>query len=492
MPPATMTTSRAAASVDRPRVAERAADAEDVARLRRADRLAHRADGAHRVHERAAGGRRDIEIGTSPTPNAYSIVNWPGANVERARRRPARARASRCRASRASAARPGTARRHRPEGARVTQLCRHAIHVEQPLPRPLQALDHDLREARHQVVAELRVGLALLAQAGAVEARRAHEREGARVEVPAVGREEPRPADDLAGVDRLDRDGAAGRDERLERDAAVPQDVEGVRLVAVAEQQLALAKLDVAPAAGDQLELRPASGPRTAAPRAASAQSFCIDHLLRLRGSRSAPRSRRSRPGTRRCSARSRRSRSCRTGRTRCRTCGSATGGSASGRTAGCCRRGCRNGRPRSRSPRARPLRVVAGQVGDVLDARAEARRADQRAVAAGEAARGDVVPARRSRGSARAGRGCRWRRRSGPSARSRGRRRGRGLEVGWLGVAARQLAQHLGAALGADLDEEAVRRRRGSRSARGRSPRPPSGRFPSTRRSTCRPARSS
>src|SRR5262249_58040172 len=37
---------------------------------------------------------------------------------------------------------------------------------------------------------------------------------------------------------------------------------------------------------------------------------------------------------------------------------------------------------------------LLAGEVGLVLDRRAEARRADERAVAAGEAALGDVVPA--------------------------------------------------------------------------------------------------
>ena len=75
------------------------------------------------------------------------------------------------------------------------------------------------------------------------------------------------------------------------------------------------------------------------------------------------------------------------------------------GRSAGCCRRGCRSGRPRSRVPDARcarpasPVRSV-----DVLDARAEAGRADQGAVAAGEAALGDLVPARMLEVVARAG----------------------------------------------------------------------------------------
>src|SRR5689334_524631 len=43
--------------------------------------------------------------------------------------------------------------------------------------------------------------------------------------------------------------------------------------------------------------------------------------------------------------------------------------------------------------PASHALGVIPGHVGHVLDARAEARRADERAVAAGEAARSDLVP---------------------------------------------------------------------------------------------------
>src|SRR5581483_1131439 len=49
-----------------------------------------------------------------------------------------------------------------------------------------------------------------------------------------------------------------------------------------------------------------------------------------------------------------------------------------------------------ARRPRPRPLGRPAGEVGRVLDARAEARRADEGAVGTGEAAARDVVPARR------------------------------------------------------------------------------------------------
>src|SRR5512133_2825397 len=64
-----------------------------------------------------------------------------------------------------------------------------AIYVQEPEPGPLQALDQHLSEPAHPVIAEGRIGSALVAQAGAVELRRAHGREGARVEVRAVRRE---------------------------------------------------------------------------------------------------------------------------------------------------------------------------------------------------------------------------------------------------------------------------------------------------------------
>src|SRR5690348_13426677 len=103
-----------------------------------------------------------------------------------------------------------------------------AIEIQEPEPSPLEPLDQHLRKAAHQVVAECGVGVALPAQTDPIEGRGAHVRQCPRVEVPPIRREQPRPADDLAGLDRLDRDRAAGRDERLERDRAVSDDEERV------------------------------------------------------------------------------------------------------------------------------------------------------------------------------------------------------------------------------------------------------------------------
>ena len=104
--------------------------------------------------------------------------------------------------------------------------------------------------------------------------------------------------------------------------------------------------------------------------------------------------------------------------------------------TAGCCRRGCTSGRPRSTSPttasarRGRPSGRCASSTRD-----AEAGRADERAVAAGEAARRRRRPSAGARGCARAGRGCRWRRACRPIRSAAPVDRGAGrVEVGRLG----------------------------------------------------------
>src|SRR6476661_10162060 len=66
-----------------------------------------------------------------------------------------------------------------PTAGRASAAMAIAVHVEEPQPRPLEAADHDLGKARDQVVPQLRVGVALAAQADAVEAGRSHQGDGA-------------------------------------------------------------------------------------------------------------------------------------------------------------------------------------------------------------------------------------------------------------------------------------------------------------------------
>ncbi len=322
-------------------------------------------------------------------------------------------------------------------------------------------------------------------------------RQRARVEVPAVRREEPRPAEHLAGVDRLDRRSRRVPARRVSS-ATLPvaDDVERVRRLALAEEHARPAsKRTLRGAAGEQRELVGARARRgTARRRGRASSARSIVSLRRadrrdLLGDVDADRA----PGDAAAAADA--ARRCRTGRARCRACASSTAGSASGRTAGRCRRGCTSSRARSTSPRsasARPRSPARSVTSSTR--RAEARRADHRAVAAGEAALGDVVPARVLEVAARAGRGGRAASIVRPirSARRSTARVG-GVDVG-LGRRARPGSSASTSAPRSvpDLDEEPVLARRGARSARGRSPTRRAGRCPSRRRSTSRRARSS
>src|SRR5262249_55647064 len=195
---------------------------------------------------------RDTETGTSPPPKAESIVTCPGATSSGG---PPSGSSSSVHVSCVSRRRRTTRKGRGVIGASSLSGSATAaitVDVEQPEAGPLQPLHEDLREARHQGVAEGRVGLALAADAGAVKRGRAHRPERPPVEVPAERREEPRPADDLAGLDRLDRGRRAGRDEHLDGDDTVAHEVEVVCLLSLAKEDLVLVEVDVRPAAGDQ------------------------------------------------------------------------------------------------------------------------------------------------------------------------------------------------------------------------------------------------
>src|SRR5512141_1020163 len=102
------------------------------------------------------------------------------------------------------------------------------VDVEELKARRVEALPDDVGEALEELVAELVVLLAFLPQAAAVEGDRPRELRRPRAEAPAVGGHEPRPAEDVAVVDRLDRDGAAGRRRDLDGDLSVAEDEEVV------------------------------------------------------------------------------------------------------------------------------------------------------------------------------------------------------------------------------------------------------------------------
>ena len=86
-----------------------------------------------------------------------------------------------------------------------------SVEVGEPDASCVQAIEENGREALHQLVAERWILVALLAYADAVDGDGADRSDRARVEVPGVGREESRPAHDLARVHRLDRHRTAPR-----------------------------------------------------------------------------------------------------------------------------------------------------------------------------------------------------------------------------------------------------------------------------------------
>ena len=69
--------------------------------------------------------------------------------------------------------------------------------------------------------------------------------DGAGVESRLIGRDDPRPAHDLAGADGLDGDGAALRREQVEADLSRADDEEALRALPLVEKELVAAALNI-------------------------------------------------------------------------------------------------------------------------------------------------------------------------------------------------------------------------------------------------------
>src|SRR5512143_3723393 len=126
-----------------------------------------------------------IEIGTSPTPNTYSMLNWPGANGRK--RGSASGVSVSVKVSPVSRAMWRTSKGSGRIGSEARTVAAAgsvsvAIEVQELHARGFQARHHQLREALQQVVAEGRFVLALGAQAPAVQRQGADHRHGSRVE----------------------------------------------------------------------------------------------------------------------------------------------------------------------------------------------------------------------------------------------------------------------------------------------------------------------
>src|SRR5581483_2505236 len=188
------------------------------------------------------------DIGTSPLPKAYSMLNWPGSTaipssmsmltVSWFSRRRATIFTGRGAANGASAD------------------CSVAIYVQQLELRLLEVADRDVREPAHHVVAELVIRGALLAKALAVQAHDSRELHRDCVGVPSVGLEEPRPADRIARCARRHDDWRHSGRLDLDRDSALADDLEDSRGFAGVEQRGARLEVIEPAAARDLVEHR--------------------------------------------------------------------------------------------------------------------------------------------------------------------------------------------------------------------------------------------
>src|SRR6516162_1142809 len=79
-----------------------------------------------------------------------------------------------------------------------------SVDIQQLQPRGPKPLPDDLCEPFKQLVAEPRVGLALPADAGAIEGRGPGQFDGPRVTRHAVRRDQPRPPEQIPRPERLD------------------------------------------------------------------------------------------------------------------------------------------------------------------------------------------------------------------------------------------------------------------------------------------------
>src|ERR1039458_2532079 len=181
------------------------------------------------------------------------MLNWPGAGVAMGGPTGSRLRVT---VSAVSRARPTTryGTGTMTSAARVSVGIASAIDVEHPHADGLEPGQHDLGEPLDQQVSQVRIRVALGAQADTVECNRSHVVACLGVELPLVGLEEPGPAQHIAAAEGVDDDPAPARHIEAEGDAAAAQEIEGVGRITLGEDPVAGRVVDVAAAARDEIE----------------------------------------------------------------------------------------------------------------------------------------------------------------------------------------------------------------------------------------------
>src|SRR5665811_2224489 len=200
------------------------------------------------------------EIGTSPTPKADSIVNWPGM---KARGTPSFGSSMIVNVS-AVSCRRSTRRKSRgtialSTGCTAVDSARRGIggsgasvEVEQPHLRGHQPSVHHLGNAFHELIPQMSIGVALAAQARPVEGHHAGRLGGAGVECGDVRRHEPGPTHDVAFVGSVEHQCSSGGTVYLDGDPSAPNDEEMVSRVTLVAEVLAGGEADVRRATSDE------------------------------------------------------------------------------------------------------------------------------------------------------------------------------------------------------------------------------------------------
>src|SRR5690348_15568498 len=141
-----------------------------------------------------------------------------------------------------------------PGGAPISSAM-SGINVQQLHAGRLQPVLEDLAKALKQLVAEVVILLAFVAQTFAVERDGAGEFDGASIRAPKIWGDQPGPSEDVVFLERFDGDGRAVRLKDLQRHAALAQEIELIGLLALAEQVSTRLETHVGRAADQQFQV---------------------------------------------------------------------------------------------------------------------------------------------------------------------------------------------------------------------------------------------
>jgi len=113
-----------------------------------------------------------------------------------------------------------------------------SIEIQQLQARCLEALLEDVRESLEQLIAEMVIFLAFGSQALAIQGNGAGDLHGPAIKMPIIGRNQPRPTDDLSLCNRLNRERASFSAVNLQRDLAVADDIKLVGFITFTKEPM--------------------------------------------------------------------------------------------------------------------------------------------------------------------------------------------------------------------------------------------------------------